>query len=111
MNIRTVPPEDPCGVAVLEAAAQAGLPTSRFNEGHTVTNGAGWFQINSSLDNTRMSSSHAYLHPIIGSAAEPGDPDQLLGQQGGDRGWAGDRGRIPDARTSSPTTPCAPAAR
>ena len=27
---------------------QAGLPTSRFNEGHTVTNGAGWFQINSS---------------------------------------------------------------
>ncbi len=67
VNIRTVPPVDPCGVAVLEAAAQAGLPTSRFNEGHTVTNGAGWFQINSSADNTRMSSSHAYLHPIIGS--------------------------------------------
>ena len=67
VNIRTVPPEDPCGVAVLEAAAQAGLPTSQFNAGHTVTNGAGWFQINSSADNTRMSSSHAYLHPIIGS--------------------------------------------
>ncbi len=66
VNIRTVPPEDPCGVAVLEAAAQAGLPTSRFNEGRTVTNGAGWFQINSSADNTRMSSSHAYLHPLIG---------------------------------------------
>jgi choline dehydrogenase len=62
-----VPPDDPCGVAVLEAAAQAGLPTSRFNEGYTVTNGAGWFQINSSADNTRMSSSHAYLHPILGS--------------------------------------------
>ena len=67
VNIRTVPPDDPCGVAVLEAAAQAGLPTSQFNAGHTVTNGAGWFQINSSADNTRMSSSHAYLHPIIGS--------------------------------------------
>src|SRR6202021_2131276 len=67
VNIRTVPPEDPCGVALLEAAAQAGLPTSRFNEGHTVSNGAGWFQINSALDNTRMSSSHAYLHPIIGT--------------------------------------------
>ena len=67
VNIRTVPPDDPCGVSMLEAAAQAGLPTSRFNEGHTVTNGAGWFQINSSADNTRMSSSHAYLHPILGS--------------------------------------------
>jgi len=67
VNIRTVPPDDPCGVAILEAAAQAGLPTSRFNEGHTVTNGAGWFQINSSADNTRMSSSHAYLHPILGT--------------------------------------------
>jgi choline oxidase len=31
----------------------------------TVTNGAGWFQINSGPDNTRMSSSHAYLHPIL----------------------------------------------
>jgi choline dehydrogenase len=65
VNIRTVPPADPCGVALLEAAALAGLPTSRFNEGSTVRNGAGWFQINSSADNTRMSTSHAYLHPII----------------------------------------------
>ncbi|MBV9798734.1 MAG: GMC family oxidoreductase N-terminal domain-containing protein, partial [Solirubrobacterales bacterium] len=31
------------------------------------TNGAGWFQINSAPDNTRMSASHAYLHPIMGS--------------------------------------------
>jgi choline oxidase len=62
-----VPPVDPCGVAMLEAADQAGLPTTRFNEGYTVTNGAGWFQINAAMDNTRMSSSHAYLHPIIGS--------------------------------------------
>ena len=67
VNIRTVPPEDPCGVALLDAAVAAGLPTSRFNEGHTVTNGAGWFQINSAADNTRMSSSHAYLHPILDS--------------------------------------------
>jgi len=67
VNIRTVPPQDPCGVAMLEAAAQAGLPTSRFNAGVTVTDGAGWFQINSAADNTRMSSSHAYLHPIIDS--------------------------------------------
>ena len=61
----TVPPDDPCGVAVLEAAAQAGLPTVRFNEGQTVTNGAGWFQVNRSPDGTRMSSSVAYLHPIM----------------------------------------------
>jgi choline dehydrogenase len=66
VNIRTVPPDDPCGVSILEAAAQAGLPTSRYNEGHTVTNGAGWFQINSAPDNTRMSSSHAHLHPVMG---------------------------------------------
>ncbi|MGA2926173.1 MAG: GMC oxidoreductase, partial [Solirubrobacteraceae bacterium] len=66
VNIRTVPPEDLCGVAVLAAAAQAGLATARFNEGVTVCNGAGWFQINSAADNTRMSSSHAYLHPMWG---------------------------------------------
>jgi choline oxidase len=67
VNIRTIPPDDPCGVAVLEAAAAAGLPTSRFNENETVINGAGWFQINAAPDNTRMSSSHAYLHPIRGT--------------------------------------------
>ena len=33
VNIRTVPPDDPCGVAILEAAAQAGLPTSRVQRG------------------------------------------------------------------------------
>jgi choline oxidase len=67
VNIRTIEPRDPCGVAMLAAAAQAGLPTSRFNSGTTVTNGAGWFQINAAADNTRMSSSHAYLHPVIAS--------------------------------------------
>ncbi len=66
VNLMTIPPDDPCGVAVLEAAAQAGLPTVRFNEGETVTNGA-WFQVNRSKDGNRMSSSHAYLHPIMAS--------------------------------------------
>jgi choline oxidase len=67
VEIRTIAPVDPCGVALLEAASQAGLPTSSFNAGKTVRNGAGWFQINAAADNTRMSSSHAYLHPILGS--------------------------------------------
>ncbi|MDF2823617.1 MAG: choline oxidase, partial [Mycobacterium sp.] len=39
--LRDVPPEDPCGTAVLEAAAAAGLPTVAFNRGETVRNGAG----------------------------------------------------------------------
>lgn len=65
VNLRQIPPDDPCGVAVLEAAATVGLPTVRFNEGVTVTEGAGFFQINADADNVRMSSSHAYLHPIM----------------------------------------------
>jgi len=67
VRIRDVPPEDPCGVAVLKAAALAGLPTVGFNRGETVRNGAGWFQINAGEDGTRMSTSHAYLHPILGT--------------------------------------------
>jgi len=67
VRIRTVPPRDPCGVAVLRAAAQAGLPTVEFNTGRTVVNGAGWFQINAEEDGTRSSASHAYLHGILGS--------------------------------------------
>lgn len=66
VEIRDIPPKDPCGYAVLEAAAAAGLPTVQFNRGSTVRNGAGWFQINADGDNTRMSSSHAYLHPVLG---------------------------------------------
>ncbi|HEX3287510.1 MAG TPA: GMC family oxidoreductase N-terminal domain-containing protein [Mycobacterium sp.] len=65
--LRDVPPEDPCGTAVLDAAALVGMPTAKFNRGETVRNGAGWFQINAAEDGTRMSSSHAYLHPILGS--------------------------------------------
>ena len=57
--------EDPCGAAVLEAAAMVGMPTVAFNRGETVRNGAGWFQINAAEDGTRMSTSHAYLHPIL----------------------------------------------
>jgi choline oxidase len=64
--LRQIPPHDPCGVAVLAAAAAVGLPTLRFNEGATVTEGAGFFQINADEHNTRVSSSRGYLHPIIG---------------------------------------------
>ncbi|WP_084742037.1 GMC family oxidoreductase N-terminal domain-containing protein [Cryptosporangium aurantiacum] len=67
VRIRTVPPQDPCGVALLEAAAQAGLPTVSFDAGATVVNGAGWFRINASDDGIRSSSSHAYLHPVLES--------------------------------------------
>ncbi|MGB3482037.1 MAG: GMC oxidoreductase [Mycobacterium sp.] len=63
--LRDVPPVDPCGAAVLGAAAAVGLPTVQFNRGTTVHNGAGWFQINAGTDGTRMSSSHAFLHPIM----------------------------------------------
>ena len=65
--LRDVPPDDPCGAAVLEAAAMVGMPTVAFNRGETVRTGAGWFQINAAEDGTRMSSSHAYLHPILGT--------------------------------------------
>ncbi|CAN5570722.1 GMC family oxidoreductase N-terminal domain-containing protein [soil metagenome] len=65
VRLRDVPPDDPCGAAVLEAAAKVGLPTVAFNRGSTVVNGAGWFQINAAEDGTRMSTSHAYLHPIL----------------------------------------------
>ncbi len=60
-----IEPDDPCGVAVLEAAAAVGLPTVRFNEGATVTEGAGFFQINRFPDGTRASSSVSYLHPVM----------------------------------------------
>ena len=69
VRLRNVPPDDPCGRAVLEAAAKVGLPTVQFNRGTTVCNGAGWFQINADEDGTRMSTSHAYLHPILRTRA------------------------------------------
>ena len=66
VNLRTIPPDDPCGVALLKALDQNGIPTVPFNTGTTVTNGANCFQINSQPDNTRASSSVSYLHPIMG---------------------------------------------
>ncbi|HEX8759254.1 MAG TPA: GMC oxidoreductase [Pseudonocardiaceae bacterium] len=67
VTLRQVPPDDPCGAALLAAAAAIGLPTVRFNEGVTICEGAGFFQINALPDGTRASSSHAYLHPILDS--------------------------------------------
>lgn len=67
VRLRDVPPEDPCGAALLDAAALAGLPTVAFNRGETVRNGAGWFQINAGDDGIRNSTSHAFLHPILGT--------------------------------------------
>lgn len=66
VRIRTVPPSDPCGVALLDACEQTGIPRVRFNSGETVVNGANFFQINVREDGVRASSSVAYLHPIIG---------------------------------------------
>ncbi|AGP30860.1 GMC family oxidoreductase [Corynebacterium terpenotabidum] len=63
--MRSVPPTDPVGVAVLEACAQEGLPTTPFNEGETVAHGADWFQISASEDGVRGSSSVSYLHPVL----------------------------------------------
>ena len=65
MKLRDVPPDDPCGVALLEACEQAGIPTVQFNSGKTVTHGANWFQIASDENNVRSSSSKSYLHPIM----------------------------------------------
>jgi choline dehydrogenase len=66
VKIRTIKADDPCGSALLEACAQASIPTVSFNTGTTVVRGAGWFQINSDQDNLRQSSSVAYLHPVMG---------------------------------------------
>ena len=82
VNIRTVPPEDPCGVAVLEAAAQAGLPTSQFNAGHTVTNGAGWFQINSGARQHADVVLARLPAPDPRQPAEPDDAHRRVGQPG-----------------------------
>ncbi|QTI69709.1 GMC family oxidoreductase [Gordonia polyisoprenivorans] len=67
VRLRDVPPVDPCGQAVLDAAAKVGLPTVQFNRDQWHLNGAGWFQINANEAGERMSTSHAYLHPILGT--------------------------------------------
>ncbi|HEX6401742.1 MAG TPA: GMC oxidoreductase [Pseudonocardiaceae bacterium] len=66
VTLRQIPPQDPGGIAVLAAAAAVGLPTVRFNEGVTITEGAGFFQINADENNLRMSSSRSYLHALVG---------------------------------------------
>ncbi|PTR26656.1 choline oxidase [Rhodococcus sp. OK519] len=63
--LRDVPPNDPCGVAILDACEQAGIPRATFNEGETIVNGANFFQINGREDGVRSSSSVSYLHPIL----------------------------------------------
>jgi choline oxidase len=65
VRLRTIPPVDPCGDALLDACEQTGIPRVRFNSGETVRNGAGFFQINVREDGVRSSSSVSYLHPIM----------------------------------------------
>lgn len=65
VELMNVPPNDPVGVALLDACEQQGIPKVQFNNGNTVVNGAGFFQINSKKDGTRASSSVSYLHPIM----------------------------------------------
>ncbi|RVW06678.1 GMC family oxidoreductase [Rhodococcus spongiicola] len=64
VHLMNVPPADPCGVALLEACEQDGIPTTQFNTGSTVINGANFLQINRRADGTRASSSVSYIHPI-----------------------------------------------
>jgi len=65
VRLMNVPPNDPCGVAILDACEQAGIPRAKFNTGETVVNGANFFQINRRPDGTRSSSSVSYIHPIL----------------------------------------------
>ena len=65
VHLMNVPPNDPVGVALLDACEQQGLPKVQYNSGETVVDGAGFFQINSKKDGTRSSSSVSYLHPIL----------------------------------------------
>ncbi|MEE4021967.1 GMC oxidoreductase [Gordonia sp. PKS22-38] len=65
VHLMTVPPDDPCGVAVLDACEAVGIPRAEFNSGTTVINGANFFQINRRPDGVRSSSSVSYLHPIL----------------------------------------------
>lgn len=64
VNLMSVKPVDPVGIAVLDACEQAGIPRQEFNTGTTVTHGANFFQISAHPDGRRSSSSVSYLHPI-----------------------------------------------
>ena len=65
VHLMNIPPADPCGVALLDACEQAGIPRVKFNTGETVINGANFFQLNRRADGTRSSSSVSYIHPIM----------------------------------------------
>ena len=65
VRIRQVPPHDPCGVALLDACEEVGIPRVQFNEPGTVLRGANFFQINCREDGVRSSSSVSYLHPVL----------------------------------------------
>lgn len=65
VHLMSIPPEDPCGVALLDACEQQGIPRAEFNSGDTVVTGANFFQINRRADGTRSSSSVSYIHPIL----------------------------------------------
>ncbi len=65
VTIRQLPADDPCGVAVLDACEQAGIPRVTFNDNRTVRNGANFFQVNIRQDGVRSSSSVSYLHPVL----------------------------------------------
>ena len=65
VRIRTIAPDDPCGVALLQACEQMGIPGTPFNSGTTVLRGANWFQINAGDDGVRSSASVSYLHPVL----------------------------------------------
>lgn len=66
VKLMNIPANDPCGVAILDACEQVGIPRAKFNHNETVINGANFFQINRFEDGTRGSSSVSYIHPIMG---------------------------------------------
>lgn len=66
VRLRNVPPNDPCA-AVLEAAAMVGMPTVAFNRGESSAATAPAVPRSTPARTAPgSSSSHAYLHPILG---------------------------------------------
>ena len=111
VGLRDVPPDDPCGAAVLEAAANVGMPTVAFNRGETVCNGAGWFQINAAEDGTTELQLARLPAPDPGVAAQPRGSDRVLGVGDPVRRRAPPPACATSGRTSPGTTPCRRGAR
>ena len=65
VEVRTPPPDDACARDLLAAASSIGMPTVSFNTGETAVDSAGWLQLSAAADNTRISTSRAYLHPVM----------------------------------------------